>query len=754
MSRRRIICICIACILLAVSFAGCERNGGDKGDTDQSKENAVLTEGSGRFVERETAVPDEIDQIAAVRMTENGSLEVIGRNQELKAYYLLTSGDMGESWNVTQIQGLTEDYYPRIAIAPDGTTVFVPFTSNGTVNLKIADIQGQTAEKPVTMPETGDSDNNVQQAGYDDLGNLLFLDMNGSLLKIDVDAGTYSTPFDTQGIGINYFGIAGTTCIAVYDNGCYVFHTETGQSMGTESALTELIRRNADLASTSSDSGYPMAFTQDGTDGLVFASEQGIFCQKSGGNVIEQLLDSSLTFMGTGNVVFYGVAMPDAENIFLGLSDKQGTKLLHYRYDRTAAAVPDQELTVYALDESNLLREAVAVFGQTHPDIYVNLQIGMSGEDSVTVEDALSVLNTDIMAKKGPDVLILDGMPLDSYIEKGILSDISDVVDEVEKEDGLFKNIRSASETEGHIYAMPVNFFIPMAAGDADTVKAAASLKTFAARARELGDANPSKPVMPADGTKGLLRELYYADSARWRQEDGSLNEDVLTDYLTAAKTLYDVDQYSADNDRTEIFGGDGTVDGTKVSSLKIDDLFMNEAQMTLGTMGGAGSYQLAKSAETLSKTSCAVLNSGEVSSYVPYLLTGVTADGNVDMAKEFVKVLLGKEVGADAEGIPVNRAAFAGQVEKTDQAVEIDSSIGIGSPDGGEFYGYEFVKLTESDIDVFTGWIESLEKPAMTDRVIQNLVLEQGEKYLLGEQDLTHTVQAIRQKVGLYLAE
>ena len=37
--------------------------------------------------------------------------------------------------------------------------------------------------------------------------------------------------------------------------------------------------------------------------------------------------------------------------------------------------------------------------------------------------------------------LSFDGMPVDSYVEKGILTDISDVVDEVKASDGLVDSI-------------------------------------------------------------------------------------------------------------------------------------------------------------------------------------------------------------------------------------------------------------------------------------------------------------------------
>lgn len=49
---------------------------------------------------------------------------------------------------------------------------------------------------------------------------------------------------------------------------------------------------------------------------------------------------------------------------------------------------------------------------------------------------------------------------------------------------------------------------------------------------------------------------------------------------------------------------------------------------------------------------------------------------------------------------------------------------------------------------------MESLEKPAMDNRIILDIVLEQGDKLLLGEQNLKDTVDTILKKVNLYLAE
>ena len=80
--------------------------------------------------------------------------------------------------------------------------------------------------------------------------------------------------------------------------------------------------------------------------------------------------------------------------------------------------------------EDNSIRQAVGGFQKEHADVYVHYEAALSGENGMTVSDALKTLTTEIMAGKGPDVLVLDGMPVETYAEKGILRDLSSVIEE------------------------------------------------------------------------------------------------------------------------------------------------------------------------------------------------------------------------------------------------------------------------------------------------------------------------------------
>ena len=56
--------------------------------------------------------------------------------------------------------------------------------------------------------------------------------------------------------------------------------------------------------------------------------------------------------------------------------------------------------------------------------------------------------------------------------------------------------------------------------------------------------------------------------------------------------------------------------------------------------------------------------------------------------------------------------------------------------------------------MDEILAQLESVDEPALVDRTVQNRVVEQGSKYLKGELSLEQAVNAIMQKMNLYLAE
>ncbi len=53
----------------------------------------------------------------------------------------------------------------------------------------------------------------------------------------------------------------------------------------------------------------------------------------------------------------------------------------------------------------------------------------------------------------GSDILVLDGLPTESYIKKGILADLNPVLGDLKEE--LLPSVLSAYTVEGNMYMLP-----------------------------------------------------------------------------------------------------------------------------------------------------------------------------------------------------------------------------------------------------------------------------------------------------------
>lgn len=466
---------------------------------------------------------------------------------------------------------------------------------------------------------------------------------------------------------------------------------------------------------------------------------------------MEELVQGEQTALSNSGAIFYGVYMQDETHLFVAGNNGMEGALYSYTYDADASANLNQELNIYALQDSDTLRQAVIIFRQEYADIYVNLEIGMTDDNGVTLEDALKTLSTDILAGNGPDVLILDGMPVDSYVEKGILTDISDVVDEVKASDGLVDSIVKDSTKDGKIYTIPTRFLVSFITSDQQTVDAGKSTQALADRIETLAKDKSTTYVVQQKMAEELLLDFYNVDSKNWVKEDGSLDETKVSDYLTQVKRIYDVDDHS-DIESYGNFFESGMCDGYRYGTLDSMDLFAERCKVEFGTIADVEDFQLMLSAGTTDGAIYGVLSNGGISTYVPFLQAGVVSGGNEDAGKAFVKTLLGKEAGASSNGIPVNEAALKDQINALMGWTE--TSMAFNRDGSDKMYTIEYRSMTQEEADAILAQLEAVEQSALTDRTIQNLVIERGTSYVKGEQNLEETVNEITKKVNLYLAE
>lgn len=202
----------------------------------------------------------------------------------------------------------------------------------------------------------------------------------------------------------------GTTLFVYgYEGGTAAYDLETGH-MQTEAA------------SAAGGEDYPSSLAADADGNLYLLSEKGVRRAVPGGTLAETVMEGSMYTFGSPLAAVRGFTALPGNTFALAVQTEEGGRVLHYVFDETVSAVPDKEVRVYALNDSPTVRAAITNFQQENPDVRVNFEVGTSG--GASAEDALRTLNTELVAGKGPDVLILDGMPLQSFIDKGVLAEL------------------------------------------------------------------------------------------------------------------------------------------------------------------------------------------------------------------------------------------------------------------------------------------------------------------------------------------
>ena len=735
--------------LTAGIFTGCGKNaGGGVDGTESSGTNADGSAGGGkgRFIESKVALPEEINSILRFKALSDGTLEIVGQDADY-SIYVVKSSDGGGNWETTPLEDIS---YSNVAVAEDGTVAFLHYTENGLCPDTIVDADASCLSLSYEM---SGEDAFVSFAAFDRKKQLIVRNTEGGLYGIDCTDGSKTVTFEIdEDTYIPYFDVVGTNCYIVTSDKVLCYDTTTGKETDELTALTEQICSDDNLVYRNTDTGLPVTFAKAENDNsIIFADYKGIFHYTTGGAVVEELVQGEQTALSNSGAIFYGVYMQDETHLFVAGNNGMEGALYSYTYAADASANLNQELNIYALQDSDTLRQAVNIFRQEYADIYVNLEIGMTDDNGVMLEDALKTLSTDILAGNGPDVLILDGMPVDSYVEKGILTDISDVVDEVKASDGLVDSIVKDSTKDGKIYAIPTRFLVSFITSDQQTVDAGKSTQALADRIETLAKDKSTTYVVQQKMAEELLLDFYNVDSKNWVKEDGSLDETKVSDYLAQVKRIYDVDDHS-DIESYGNFFESGMCDGYRYGTLDSMDLFAERCKVEFGTIADVEDFQLMLSAGTTDGAVYGVLSNGETSSYVPFLQAGVVSGGNEDAGKAFVKTLLGKEAGASSNGIPVNEAALKDQINALMGRTE--TSMAFNRDGSDKMYTIEYRSMTQEEADAILAQLEAVEQSALTDRTIQNLVIERGTSYVKGEQNLEETVNEITKKVNLYLAE
>lgn len=601
-------------------------------------------------------------------------------------------------------------------------------------------------------------------------GTLVGLDQAGGIYHIDPKDGSFLHTVQSASATDFYtdFACTGSTLIAKTFESVELYDLSTWELKEKDETLTNFLMPNrssegGSAVTKSVGSGSGMASISD--NAILFAGEEedavyicgsnGVYRHILGGSAMEQVINGSLNSLSNPSLHVQSM-LKSSDGSFKAQYFMEDGKdgIFDYTYDPNMAAVPEKELKAYSLNDSAELRQAISVYQKAHPDVYINLEIGLTGDDAVTASDALRTLNTNIMAGKGPDVILLDDMPVDSYLEKGLLLDLNDLVKEVSGSEGLFDNIAGAYERDGKLCAIPTRFRIPIVDAKTDLLSGMNDLAGVADTVEKLRKENPDAASITGlddlEGINNLITRMYAASSPSWKKADGTLDESKLEEFLIQLKRIYDT--------RTPPAEETGNSDAVTFSYSSSDDsgldLISGSQLILFGTLSSPSSLATLSSVnKRLGNYEYGLLPGQAQNVFIPTQIVGVSAKSSrPEDAKEFVKFLLSSEAQQidQGSGIPVNTTAFDALCT---QDKDSGGGVAMFDEDGGSVY-LQIIWPDEAEFAALKEKISQLSTPSLEDSVISSTVAEEGKPYLEGTADVKTAVDNIMKKVNLYLSE
>lgn len=774
-------------VMLISLGAGCGRSG--EADGEGTVEENLSPDGEngersmGRYLECELASPtaDKQNYTPNFYMEKQSDGKLALADQYFGVYLSANGGENFVQTPCPWEELAKDNYISYAALSPDGASAVMGTPheeegeedaeettaelteSNSYYNYYYIDKAGEVI--PLSFP--GGEEEFLMGFRFDRQGMLYGFGTDGVVYRFDRETGAAKALFSVEGI-VEFASFTERCMAAVSTRGeIFLYDLEEEALAPGDEVLQDFLQENLEDGMETYGNSSPVIVTWgEQEDVLYLAFRGGLYRHVIGGTVMEQVIDGSITAFGDPSEGLVDMVMlPDNEFIVL----YAGGKLRRYTYDPDVPTVPERQIDVYSLTENYAMRQAVSLFQKGHPDVYVRYEVGMSGGDGVTKEDAIRNLNTKMMAGEGPDILVLDGLPQRSYEEKGMLADISKIADGMSGEEALFPNVVQACKKDGRLYALPLRIQLPLVTGRKEDVAEITDLASLADTVEKIRAENEEGAILGLQSPEEFLAVLSLTSSGAWTDGDGKIDEKALAEFLGTAKRIWQVEVSGVEEgaQREEEHhssdpSGEGDYDMT--ASDRALNIAIEEHRLGIGKVYRIDfDYNVITSlARRYEDLDYRFLNGQVKNGFIPYGLTGISANAAEDeLAVEFYRFLFGRQL-QDMDlsgGLPVNMASFdslAVNPRGNPQGASEDDTVGavsVSNDKGNRFY-LELLWPSGEEFQVLREMAEGVTVMNVGDAVIEEAVFEVGQKML--KEDLTpqEAVREIVQKSAIYLAE
>lgn len=749
----------ILAALMAVSAGLLSSCAPAREEGSQPQQQAKAPEG---YLEERCSLPENAGMIPAAGLLSDGSMLLLSNTDKMRGYGPWTvsrSADGGETWEASPsvwMEGQGEALRVDAAeIQPDGRI--------GILSLDVGQETNTDAEgNPVanyawrTLSPAGDleGEKTFSLNGEDAMLRSVKQAENGDLIcetyrngVVQLDGSTMAVKY-RYAEGLKSWELYDVQCAAgtlylTYEDTVSSYDLETGELM--ESFTAQTISDSANGVITGGDGRERVLLPDSAAKTLFYCDNNGVFARVNGGNLVEKVVDSASTSLRIPTRQPLRM-LKNGDVFYILYGEGWDYYLARFVYS-TKAPQEKTVLKIYSMMDfmNNKVLQAIGEYELQHPEMSIQYKAGINQQqlesDGFNISDAQRALATELLAGKGPDVLLLDYLPIESFIEKGILLDLTDLAREnTSSGRWIAPVIDNLRYKDGRIYSLAAGFTVPMMLGEPQVVDAIHSFPDLADWAQAAYASGEVERPIERPRYDYVIDKFFPLCQRAWLK-DGAVDRQALAQFLTSVKKISDTDDGEDPFMRKDFFveawypGQIGLACGNLAT---VNDLVVNQAVLSAGGREGK----------------CALLPGDKAGYYTPTTLIGINAGSALkEQGVAFIETLFSDSVQKYTyfDGLPVNAAMFEKQL--TEENPMYNGTISLLGMDG---YSYTLNSAwpDESIIEDFRKQVQSLSIPAPRDVEGAFLLAEKTAPYFEEGTALESVIEDYCQVVELKMAE
>ena len=682
--------------------------------------------------EEKIEISDEINKIFKIVKQDDESLIILGSNNNDDLVYFKVDNDFN-SWKEIDTE------FIRSIIKGTNTIISTDLNSDGKIIFHYLDTDNSSERILFADINTKeiiqlDLESEVRQAYINNKDLIVYSEVEDKVLHYDIHSNKLIREYNE--VIIPNIELSNNKLI-IDDSDkeeIDIYDIETGEHIKSIDKI--------------SDYNNYILFTNKDSDDIYFKSNEGVYKYKYDNNEVELLFNIDNTQLSNTDMELNKFVVIDDNTILTyGRDNEDNEQIYKYTFGDSTEKISlenndMQEFVIYSLYENDTIRNYVLNFKYDYPEINFKYTYGISEDKEITENDAITTLNTELLAGKGPDILFLDYLNIDSYIEKGLLENINEIV--VNNHEILFSNIVNAYAKDDVIYAVPTAFNMPIIIGE--NVSNIKDLNSLISRCEE--NIENEEIILNISSAEELIDTFYESISTNILRDDKTLNIDAIEDALNKFKNIYDLTVSNLSESEEEIIR-----DNRQYSNSFLSLYLVNKnANMNISNIKNYKDILFISGIKEQYKCDYTLWNGDNGSYFKAIDVVGINSNSkNKNIAKEFVNSLLnGSFYSSEFSNLSVNKDVFRNTLNSIK-----DYEAGVAAMDeNGEGDVLEAIKLQDQDIENIINDVSSLNKAVTVNNIILDKIKDEIIEYIEGEINIEEALKKINNNLEIYLSE